>query len=348
MRYVLATFVVTPVRWIERYGWRRGHGGREDRRGALLPAARPADGHPRRARPTSPGFADLMDAYERETYVFDPKARAVADATLDLFVTFYPRPLRRLMRRFAIALLDDHLRATFGYPPAGVVERRATARCGPRTPGPPAPAPAPPVVLRTRTARTRRAARHLPGPRPCRRTSAARLSPWTRGRRWTGMHRRRSYPRRPFSESGGHPTRTSSTRGPQEPGPGSGPPEQRPSGPLRVRWAATGESTRRSVVDASSSRGSRRASPVWRPAPSRTPRQEPCRARQRAVRLSVRPRPSDRRQRWPRRRRSGPLLHPLLGRRAPQHAGRRGDVAAGADRHPRVPTPSASGSARAA
>jgi uncharacterized protein (DUF2236 family) len=61
-------------------------------------------------------FSDLMDAYERETYVFDHKARAVADSTLDLFVTFYPRPLRSLMRRFAIALLDDHLRATFGYP----------------------------------------------------------------------------------------------------------------------------------------------------------------------------------------------------------------------------------------
>jgi len=114
MRYVLATFVVTPVRWIERYGWRPVRDAERtatvryyQRLGALMGISDvPADYH---------GFSDLMDAYERETYVFDPKARAVADATLDLFVTFYPRPLRRVMRRFAIALLDDHLRETFAY-----------------------------------------------------------------------------------------------------------------------------------------------------------------------------------------------------------------------------------------
>ncbi|MCL8251472.1 DUF2236 domain-containing protein [Aeromicrobium fastidiosum] len=115
MRYVLATFVVTPVRWIERYGWRDGTEAEKtaavryyQRLGRLMGITDlPVDYQ---------GFSDLMDAYERETYVFEPKARAVADSTLDLFVTFYPRPLRRVMRRFAIALLDDHLRETFRYP----------------------------------------------------------------------------------------------------------------------------------------------------------------------------------------------------------------------------------------
>jgi uncharacterized protein (DUF2236 family) len=121
LRYVLATFVVTPVRWIERYGWRPGTEAERtatvryyQRLGRLMGIQDvPADFE---------GFADLMDAYERDTYVFDPKARAVADSTLDLFVTFYPRPLRPIMRRFSIALLDDHLRETFGYPrPARLV-----------------------------------------------------------------------------------------------------------------------------------------------------------------------------------------------------------------------------------
>ena len=125
MRYVLATFVVTPVRWIERYGWR-----------SLLEAERTAvvRYYQRLGRLMGiqdvpddfAGFSDLMDAYERETYVFDAKARAVADSTLDLFVTFYPRPLRRVMLRFAIALLDDHLRATFEYPrPSRLMSRLA-------------------------------------------------------------------------------------------------------------------------------------------------------------------------------------------------------------------------------
>jgi hypothetical protein len=125
MRYVLATFVVTPVRWIARYGWRRGTDAERvaavryyQRLGALMGIRDlPAD---------YDGFAALMDAYERETYVFDPKARAVADSTLDLFVTFHPKPLRPLMRRFSIALLDDHLRATFGYPkPSALMSRLA-------------------------------------------------------------------------------------------------------------------------------------------------------------------------------------------------------------------------------
>jgi hypothetical protein len=125
MRYVLATFVVTPVRWIARYGWRRGTDAERvaavryyQRLGALMGIRDiPAE---------YDGFAALMDAYERETYVFDPKARAVADSTLDLFVTFHPKPLRPLMRRFSIALLDDHLRATFGYPkPSALMSRLA-------------------------------------------------------------------------------------------------------------------------------------------------------------------------------------------------------------------------------
>lgn len=125
MRYVLATFVVTPQRWIERYGWRRGTEAERvaavryhQRLGALMGIRDvPADYQ---------GFSDLMDAYERETYVFDAKARAVADSTLDLFVSFYPRPVRRLMRTFAIALLDDHLRETFAYPrPSPLASRLA-------------------------------------------------------------------------------------------------------------------------------------------------------------------------------------------------------------------------------
>jgi hypothetical protein len=125
MRYVLATFVVTPVRWIERYGWRRGLEAEKtavvryyQRLGRLMGIRDVPDDFE--------GFSDLMDAYERATYVYDPKCRAVADSTLDLFVTFYPRPLRRLMRRFAIALLDDHLREAFRYPaPSPLMSRLA-------------------------------------------------------------------------------------------------------------------------------------------------------------------------------------------------------------------------------
>ncbi|MFO6452953.1 MULTISPECIES: oxygenase MpaB family protein [unclassified Aeromicrobium] len=119
MRYVLATFVVMPNRWVNRYGFRRTTP-TEDvagvnyyrRLGRLMGITDvPTD---------LAGFARLLDDYEAEHFRFDPRSRAVADATLDLLTTFYPRPLAPGVRRFSIAIMDPHLREAFGYdhPPA--------------------------------------------------------------------------------------------------------------------------------------------------------------------------------------------------------------------------------------
>lgn len=115
MLYVLSTFVVTPVRWIERYGWRQGTEAERtatvryyQRLGRLMGIRDvPAD---------YDGFATLMDDYEAEHFAYDWRSREVADATLELLTTFYPRPGRRLVRAFSIALLDPPLRDAFGYP----------------------------------------------------------------------------------------------------------------------------------------------------------------------------------------------------------------------------------------
>ncbi|MGH3358988.1 MAG: oxygenase MpaB family protein [Nocardioidaceae bacterium] len=114
LRYVLATFVVTPVRWIEAYGWRR-----------LVDAeVRAATAYYRRLGrlmgirdlpETYDGFATLLDAYEAEHFAYDEGARRVADATLALLGTFYPRPLRPLVRLFSLSIMDEPLRRAFGY-----------------------------------------------------------------------------------------------------------------------------------------------------------------------------------------------------------------------------------------
>lgn len=115
MRYVLATFVVTPIRWIAAYGWRRQSPVEVEaavqyyrRLGRLMGIRDIPDDYS--------AFCELMDAYEREHFRPDPRTRAVADVTLELLTTFYPRPLRRLVRGFSIAILDDHLRAALQYP----------------------------------------------------------------------------------------------------------------------------------------------------------------------------------------------------------------------------------------
>ncbi|CAN5214823.1 oxygenase MpaB family protein [soil metagenome] len=127
LRYVLATFVVVPKRWIDDYGWRpltrtevdasvayyRQLGRRMNIKD--LPS-------------TYAEFADLMDSYEREHFAFDPGARRVADATLALLCSFYPAPAAGLVELSSRALMDEPLLAAFGYDvPSGSVRRASAA-----------------------------------------------------------------------------------------------------------------------------------------------------------------------------------------------------------------------------
>lgn len=126
MRYVLATFVVVPKRWLDDYGWR-----------ALTDGEVAASVHYYRALgarmaikdlpETYEGFADLMDSYEREHFAYDDGARRVADATLELLVSFYPRPAAPGVRVFSRALMDQPLLTAFAYDaPSPVVRRLST------------------------------------------------------------------------------------------------------------------------------------------------------------------------------------------------------------------------------
>jgi hypothetical protein len=125
MRYVLSTFVVIPMRWMDRFGWR-----------AMTEAERVASANYYRelgrhmnikdSPVTYHEFAALLDAYEREHFAYSPGGRAVSDATLALLAGFYPRPLRPLLRRATLALLDAPLRAAFHYPDPGPVTSALT------------------------------------------------------------------------------------------------------------------------------------------------------------------------------------------------------------------------------
>lgn len=114
LRYVLAAFVVTPARWIGQYGWRRQTSAEElagvrywQRLGRLMGIP----GIPQ----TFEEFSELLDAYEAEHFAPDDKCRAVADSTLGLFESFYPRLVRRPVNLALRALMDDPLLAAFGY-----------------------------------------------------------------------------------------------------------------------------------------------------------------------------------------------------------------------------------------
>lgn len=128
MRYVLSTFVVVPIRWLARFGWRRLT---EAELLATVTYYRRLGQHMgiRDLPDTIDEFAELLDDYEVTNFAYDPGGRAVADATLDLMTTFPPNHLapKGLVRRFSYALMDDLLLDAFRYPHPSRAERAAAA-----------------------------------------------------------------------------------------------------------------------------------------------------------------------------------------------------------------------------
>ncbi|GAC58302.1 hypothetical protein GOHSU_36_00460 [Gordonia hirsuta DSM 44140 = NBRC 16056] len=119
MLYVLSTFVVVPKRWIDDYGWRSLT---YDEVVAVVNYYRKLGRHMniKDIPETYDEFADLMDSYEQQHFAYDEGGRRVADMTMELFATFYPRPARPAVRVFSRALMDEPLLRAFRYdaPPA--------------------------------------------------------------------------------------------------------------------------------------------------------------------------------------------------------------------------------------
>lgn len=116
MRYVLSTFVVMPARWLDLYGWRRltAH----ERRACAAYYRRLGEHMGIKEIPgTYEEFEELLDRHEAARFGWDESGRAVADSTLALMVSWYPRVLAPVTRRAATALMDDSLIRAFRYRP---------------------------------------------------------------------------------------------------------------------------------------------------------------------------------------------------------------------------------------
>jgi hypothetical protein len=117
--YVLATFVLVPLRWNRKYGWRRYS--RQEELASLRYWQ--ALGRRMKIRDIPDSIEELQrwsDQFERANLRFSESSRHVADDTLGLYLSWYPAPLRPLIRPAVLALLDDELLDAFGYrhPPA--------------------------------------------------------------------------------------------------------------------------------------------------------------------------------------------------------------------------------------
>lgn len=115
-RYVLSSFVVMPVRWINDhgFGWRRLT---EHEISATAHYYRLMGRHMaiKDIPETYEEFERFLDDYEREHFAYTEGGRAVADATLDLMASFYSPRMSGTMRTFTLALLDESLIRAFDY-----------------------------------------------------------------------------------------------------------------------------------------------------------------------------------------------------------------------------------------
>ncbi len=113
--YVLATTIVGPKRFIDAHGWRPLHPHEVEamarvttRFGELMGIQGLPDDYA--------GYERFLDDYERERFAFAPSNLRVAEASIRIVADWYPRPLRPLVRRVSIAMLDDPLVEALGLP----------------------------------------------------------------------------------------------------------------------------------------------------------------------------------------------------------------------------------------
>jgi len=114
-RYVLATTLVGPKRFIDRYGYRPLHPHEVEsmtrvttRLGELMGI--------KELPTTYAEYEAMLVAYENERFAADPANTRVAEASMRIVTGWYPGPLRPLVRRVTIAMLDDPLRVALGLP----------------------------------------------------------------------------------------------------------------------------------------------------------------------------------------------------------------------------------------
>jgi hypothetical protein len=112
-QYVLATTIVGPVRWIQRYGW-RDLDAKElvaiarftTRFGELMNITGLPEDYA--------GYERLLDDYEAEHFALDPANTRVTEATIRIGRETAPWYLKVGFRRVSVALMDEPLRRALG------------------------------------------------------------------------------------------------------------------------------------------------------------------------------------------------------------------------------------------
>src|SRR5262249_15233756 len=124
--YVLSTFHFQPIRWIERFGWRKLT---ENEKQASFYFWREVGRRMniRDIPPTADAFEAWSLSHEREKFRYDDANKRIATATREMFVGWAPKPLRSVVRVAINSMLDDAMLTSFGFPRAPRVVEKLVA-----------------------------------------------------------------------------------------------------------------------------------------------------------------------------------------------------------------------------
>src|SRR5262249_19868607 len=113
--YVLSTFIYEPIRWNARFGWRPMCA---NERLALFHFWREV-GRRMNIRDIPEDYEEYERfnvQYEKKHYCYTEANQRVGQATLEMFVRWFPRPFAPLVRRAMHAMMDEPVLAGFGFP----------------------------------------------------------------------------------------------------------------------------------------------------------------------------------------------------------------------------------------
>ena len=121
--YVLSTFIYEPVRWIERFGWRK-----------LSLLEKQALFHFWFSVGQQMGIQEIPHSYEAfekynleyesEYFHYNEANQRVGESTLTLFLSWFPAPTRPLIKPFVYAIMDERMISAFGFPSPQLWQRQ--------------------------------------------------------------------------------------------------------------------------------------------------------------------------------------------------------------------------------
>jgi hypothetical protein len=114
--YVLSTFLLEPIRWIDSYGWRK-LSEKEKQAGYYFWSEVGRRMNIKDIPESLEAFEGYNRSYERQHFAFHANNKILADASVNLFLSWYlPKSLWFLGRETVYAIMDQPMRKAFGYP----------------------------------------------------------------------------------------------------------------------------------------------------------------------------------------------------------------------------------------